>query len=267
MENQINVGDQNTQQIGTNPINQPVVSPEKPKTNYLLIAGIVIACFVVFGIGGYLLGIKQWSTKKSISKPSLTETSLSPSNTPVPDKTFNWKVYSNTAFNYSLKYPMNWQIGVEGNADPNTFSSPFFSSPCTYDRGDLCTQLNIQATDMDALKSNDPDYYKTLQPFDPSFIINLTGQNPDKVSNKISMKVAGEDAVAFDYYQSNYGTGGRLLYVVVTNHNGIKYTITYEESQKNKTFKTNSDWQDKNTFDLILSTFKMTAPANTNTDS
>jgi len=52
MENQINVGDQNTQQIGTNPVSKPVISPEKPKTNYLLIAGIVIACFVVFGIGG-----------------------------------------------------------------------------------------------------------------------------------------------------------------------------------------------------------------------
>jgi len=269
MENQINVGSQNTQQIGQNPVSQPVVLPEKPKTNYLLIAGIVLVCFVVFGIGGYFLGMKQWSTKNSISEANLPNpTSFPPvTNTPVPDETVDWKVYSNTAFNYSLKYPMGWQIGVKGNADPKTFSSPFFSSPCTYDRGDLCTQINVQTTDMEALKKNDPDYYKTLQPFDPSFIINQTGQTPDKVSNKITMKVAGEDAVGFDYYQSNYGTGGRLLYVVVTNHNGIKYTITYEESQKNRTFKTSSDWQDKKTFDQILSTFKITTPTITNVEN
>jgi len=269
MENQINVGVQSAQQIDQSPVSQQVVSPEKPKINYLLIVGIVLTCFVVFGIGGYFLGMKQWSTNNSVSEANLPQPTSLPqaSITPIIDETTNWKTYSNTAFNYSLKYPMNWQIGVKGNADPNTFPSPFFSSPCTYDRGDLCTQLNVQATDMDVLKRNDPDYYKTLQPLDPSFIIDLTGQNPDKVSNKISMKVAGEVAVGFDYYQSNYGTSGRLLYVVVTNHNGIKYTITYEESQKNKTFKTSSDWQDKNTFDLILSTFKMTTPVNINTDS
>jgi len=263
MENQVNIGNQNKQQVGQNLINQPSVNPlrEKPKVDYLMIAGVVLACCVIFGFGGYFLGTMKFSTKNSVSEPSLTETSLSPSNTPASDETVNWKLYSNTAFNYSLKHPMNWQIRAKGEA-PSTFSSPFFSSPCTYDQGDLCTQINVQATDME----DDPDYYKTLQPFDPSFTINLTGQKPDKVSNKISMKVAGEDAVGFDYYQSNYGTGGRLLHVVVTNHSGIKYTITYEESQKNKTFKTSSDWQDKNTFDQILSTFKITA-ATTNIEN
>ena len=39
MENQVNVGDQNTQQIGQNPAIQPVQIPEKPKINYLVIGG------------------------------------------------------------------------------------------------------------------------------------------------------------------------------------------------------------------------------------
>lgn len=56
MENQMNVGNQNAQQIGQNPVSQPVTSPEKPKINYLMIAGIVLVCFVIFGFGGYYLG-------------------------------------------------------------------------------------------------------------------------------------------------------------------------------------------------------------------
>jgi len=47
MENQINVGDQNTQQIGQNPINQPPPVPEKPKINYWMISTIVLLVIMV----------------------------------------------------------------------------------------------------------------------------------------------------------------------------------------------------------------------------
>ena len=112
MENQIKVGDQNTQQIGQNPINQPVISSEKPKTNYLLIVGIVFICFVVFGVGGYFLGTKQLSTNNSVSDENLPELTTKPqaSNTPIQDETANWKTYTNSLMNYSIKYPSTWFI-------------------------------------------------------------------------------------------------------------------------------------------------------------
>lgn len=56
MENQINPGNQNTQQIGQTPMSQPTVTPEKPKIRFLLIGGMVFICFIVFGFGGYYLG-------------------------------------------------------------------------------------------------------------------------------------------------------------------------------------------------------------------
>lgn len=56
MENQTNVGDQNTQQIQQNPVSQPVQIPEKPRINYLMISLVVLICFIVFGVGGYYLG-------------------------------------------------------------------------------------------------------------------------------------------------------------------------------------------------------------------
>jgi len=64
MENQTNVSDQNTQQIGQNPVSQPVQIPEKPRINYLIISLVVLICFVVFGVGGYYLG-KQNQNKTS----------------------------------------------------------------------------------------------------------------------------------------------------------------------------------------------------------
>jgi len=52
MENQINVGDQSTQQTGQNPVNQSPPVSEKPKVNYWIISTILFASlfFVILGI-------------------------------------------------------------------------------------------------------------------------------------------------------------------------------------------------------------------------
>lgn len=78
MENQTGIGNQHTQQLEQNPINQPVISPGKPRINYLLISGVVLACFIVFGIGGFYLGRQSTSSQQNSSPtqevPSPTET-------------------------------------------------------------------------------------------------------------------------------------------------------------------------------------------------
>ena len=53
MENQINVSNQNTQQIGQNPVSQPVQVPEKPKINYWMISMLVLL-LVFIGLFGAL---------------------------------------------------------------------------------------------------------------------------------------------------------------------------------------------------------------------
>ncbi len=50
MGNQINVSDQNTQQIGQNPIIQPSPIPEKPKVNYWMITAIILGVVFVVSI-------------------------------------------------------------------------------------------------------------------------------------------------------------------------------------------------------------------------
>jgi len=82
VENQINAGNQNTQQIGQNPVSQPVVTTEKPKTNYSLIGLVVLLCFVVFGFGGYYLG-KQSSNSQQYTNSGQSQ--FIPAVTPEPN--------------------------------------------------------------------------------------------------------------------------------------------------------------------------------------
>lgn len=127
MENQVNIGDQNTQQIGQNPISQPSLAPDKPKTNFLMIGGVVLACFIVFGFGGYYLG-KQSSispvttnNKQIQAIPTMTSElsnptpTLSPSSTPISVNIPGWKNYTISSLSLSLQYPPNLEILTDIN--------------------------------------------------------------------------------------------------------------------------------------------------------
>ena len=59
MENQINMGDQNTQQIGQKPVSQPVEIPEKSRINYWVISTILLLAVVLLGGVWFLLNIKN----------------------------------------------------------------------------------------------------------------------------------------------------------------------------------------------------------------
>lgn len=103
MESQTNSQDQNTQHADQSPLVQPVVSPEKPKINYLMIGGIVLVCFLVFGLGGYYLG------RQSSSQQAVDYSQRSPNPTaPTAYDTINWITYTDATFNVSVKYPDGW---------------------------------------------------------------------------------------------------------------------------------------------------------------
>lgn len=76
MENQINVGNQNTQQIGQNSTNQlPAVPPvpEKPKLNYRMISTIVL--LVVIMLTGVVFFFKSSKQSRSIQSTNVEPTS------------------------------------------------------------------------------------------------------------------------------------------------------------------------------------------------
>lgn len=75
MENQINVGDQNTQQIRQNPVNQPLPILERPKVNYWMILAIILL-IVLIGGAVFVFSFSSF-TQKAVP---LTNQSPSPKN-------------------------------------------------------------------------------------------------------------------------------------------------------------------------------------------
>lgn len=117
MENQINIGDQSSQQVGQNSLSQPTTIQEKTRVNYWLILVVGFIFMVVGFTGGYLFKSKSetkpfyvsqptpsvYSNSTPITEPAITE---QPSATPRS----NWKRFINTRFGYYFDYPNNWEL-------------------------------------------------------------------------------------------------------------------------------------------------------------
>lgn len=107
MQNQINVGDQNNQQIGQNPVNQPATIEEKPKINYWMISTVaLVVVLVVISIFTFSLINNQ----KLISGTKITDTNLIPSAQPSTstqaEQSIKWLNYTNEKYNFlKFKYP------------------------------------------------------------------------------------------------------------------------------------------------------------------
>jgi len=59
MENQINVADQNTQQIGQDPAGQPIQIPKKSKLNYWLVSTVLLLVILLIGAGWFIGNLKS----------------------------------------------------------------------------------------------------------------------------------------------------------------------------------------------------------------
>lgn len=98
MENQINVGDQNAQQIGQNPINQLSVPPvpEKPKLNYWMISTIIL--LVVIILTGVVLFFKSSKQSKPIQNTNVEPTSTFTTTNETPTLSTNGQLIGKLAF-------------------------------------------------------------------------------------------------------------------------------------------------------------------------
>lgn len=104
MENQSNIGSQNTQPLGQNIVSQPTQVLDKPKTNLVAIVVVAVVCSFVFGLGGYFIGMQSSSTKQTANNSQLQPTPVSSSVTaiiPTPlAEMSNFKTYTSNNQNY-----------------------------------------------------------------------------------------------------------------------------------------------------------------------
>jgi len=93
MENQINVSNQNAQQIGQNPVNQPEQILEKPKINYWMISTIALV-IILFGFFVWFF-LNKTSKNSELNQTSQFPTpSASVSTIPVSLETINLSIQS-----------------------------------------------------------------------------------------------------------------------------------------------------------------------------
>jgi len=111
MEKQVNIGDQNAQQIGQNPINQLVPTSEKPKINYLVIGTVISFCFVIFGFGGYYLGTQKSNSSQNNQPPVFSPTSSVTTETPPITNPTNEPVVTQkpVVTTKPISIPSNWK--------------------------------------------------------------------------------------------------------------------------------------------------------------
>ena len=121
MENLSTQPIQTTQPLPKNPPIQPVLIPEKPKTNFTMIGLVVLACLIVFGFGGFYLG-KQLST---VPKQNTDTAQSTTSPVPTPEAT---AITTNPTAQDTSKLPKGWkyksnnqcgvQFAIPPKADP-----------------------------------------------------------------------------------------------------------------------------------------------------
>lgn len=123
MENQVNVGDQNSQQIGQNPVSQPVQIPDKPKINYWMISTLIL--FVVLVIGGlYTFSLRKKIPEEQNNKQTRITT---PTSSPVTTAT-NSPVVSPTATTSTCK-DISSLAGYQYCDGKSGFMSSYITTP------------------------------------------------------------------------------------------------------------------------------------------
>lgn len=129
-----------------NPVFQPSSSPKQ--SNNILIIVSVAAIALLLGIGGTYLVLNSKVQKQIQPTPVPTKTQISPT----LDETANWKTYTNTKLNFSVRYPETWvfkesSAGSDFAPSENLLSvsqseifSPIFIFVKSVDNFDLSTQ-------------------------------------------------------------------------------------------------------------------------------
>ncbi len=219
-------------QIPVNPpANPPIqpLSPKKPRLIFLL----AFLFMALVSLGAYGIFKFQTKPKTSISSPSTIQPSSTQPSTVIPspsspvDPTAGWKTYTNTKYNYSFKYPNDYQ--------PPEESKNYLSliSPLNPNRGKdnglQNGELKIEIVTETAKEDN-------------SALKCWNDHNPDNIKplKQSEISISGINTTIIDW--ENMGTG---QFICLT-HNGQRYLINKYPLETTR----------QSEFDQILSTFK-----------
>ena len=199
--------------------------------------------FISLPFIGFVLGIRYQETM-DLTKRQQETGSLAipraPTPTPIaiptidPSITANWKTYTDQKYNYSIKYPHDWQLSF---AVPNVGE---FSSP---DRRLSMDGILLQGIDI-VLIIKDASGNEQLAPF------NSEGKPLDvTVVKKETVSVDNNPALRYEIIYTDSKQSGSIV-MVKRGNRAFQLSTPYAEQDITSA---------RNTFDKILSTFKFFA--------
>lgn len=223
MENQINVGDQSTQQIGKKPDSRPPNIQNNPRINYWMISTLIFAFILVAFTGRYIHITDFLEQGGKGAFPTVTE---APPTTVSPDKI---KIYENPTLRYTFRYPSDWEGGG-------------------------ITRPTMRPTREEYFQITSPDY-KILDTADGIFYIDKGSQilvdtestletSVDNLLNKdirrkelarniINVVVDGQQGLQYEYTDQKI-LGTTTMFI----KNGVAYSITFnyanQDERKNR---------------------------------
>jgi len=228
----------------------------QPKPNYLKMIIFSVLIVMTLGLIVYLVFQNQKLQKQvlnpsvspTIQVPSPTSQSISP--TPKtsssislpPDEAVGWKMYTNTIYNYSLKYPSDWSIlEIFSDSVTNKIATP--------------TSLNVLISpNLDtkeqriSIEVEDPSLNLSLPQTYDLWIKTLKENQYYKIDQETNKNINNISITTFEGISTSQD-GTKIFYKAYLFHssdNKYFYILTADDGKK-----TNSI-----TFDQILSTFK-----------
>lgn len=256
MENQMNVADQNTQQIGQNQVSQPVMTPENPKANYLMIGGIILVCFVIFGFGGFYLGKQSSNSTQYAERQNQVTTEASPAPLQISKSKSEYEVaifqghYFATPIKFSYKYPVGWHVKydseIKGDQKPENIINKISMNPVPL----VISEFGKFAIDGKSLLSSESpsskeDYLASLKKNCPV----PAGENKKEFSNdfnciidyspkQLEYKLFDPQGYCYMYktYEGSSGINQEYTSCIVAINN-TKFIFTFNDSQYSSEFK------------------------------
>jgi len=233
---------QETTQIETTPEEEVPFTPEVPeetekrwvKPLIFSILGLLVAAGLVFG------GYKLAQIRQVQLQPTPTPVVVP---TPTPEPTADWKIYTNTKYGYSIKYPSEWTVEAMVGIPVETFEEPVISGP---PNADIQGQMFIEVRLKD--ERNTPK-----EAFEKERSLGGILETITEETTTFAGYDAYKTTVRYKQEGYKYGVVTKAIYLIKDDY---LHKIFYSEWHRAKDIQSLDDWTIGATFDLMLSTFK-----------
>ncbi|MEK7502554.1 MAG: PsbP-related protein [Patescibacteria group bacterium] len=218
---------------------QPVTPPPPPKSflsNKIIL--LIVILLILLGLGGTYLALNSKPQSKPTSgiTPTPLPTEVSAKAGTSIDETANWKTYTNTKYDYSIKYPQSWNIQSPGGGQ--------FGDECKSADG------NSEIIELASKDHKSCGFLGDYVPSDHVEIIIRASSTPySEIPGLEKITVAGQTATKYKFTKDSEGPAPTAT-IISFGRNNTSYSIYIQQPRIGVDYDP--------FLDQILSTFQFT---------